>query len=287
MHLDSDIRGTLFQKISENEYVLEIADGAEISEPIELKIVDCDSDVKLTIQMGYGAKATVIERFECSENLNIHYQHQIIAEAHSYLKVVTIQNLPDNSNLTEVCDVKADKFANVHLLNFQLGGKVVRGNIKQNAMGESSNISIDMLCRVRKKQDFNFNLSNSFHARNGSGKILLKGIALDESSLTINGKIQIDQTGGGTNTHLKQDCLLLSKKAKIKTTPSLNIDTDNVKAGHGASVSNINNESLFYLTSRGLSPDSARKLLITGFVAEVVDKLGGLEEVKDYIITHI
>jgi Fe-S cluster assembly protein SufD len=266
---------------------LEIADGTYVKKPIELRFDNKSDELRLAIHIGKNAKATVIERFESEEDLNIHYQHQVIADSDSQLRVITVQNLTDKSKLTEIREVRAAKSANVHLLDFQLGGKEVRGSLKQNALGEAGNLNIDLLCRTKGNQNHHFNLTNAYHAKNGHGKVLVKGLAQDAGQLTLNGTIQIDKTGTGTDTYLKQDCLLLSKKANIKSTPALKIDTDNVKAGHGASITNINKESLFYLTSRGLSPYAARKMLINGFVAEVVNKISDLPRIKNYLIANI
>jgi len=83
------------------------------------------------------------------------------------------------------------------------------------------------------------------------------------------------------------DSLLLSRTASITAIPALEINTNDVKVGHGASVSNLNEENLFYLTSRGLDPDEARKLMVRGFVSEVTDRLADLPELKEEVMSLI
>ncbi len=278
-----------FKQISDNTCVLTIAAHADIQDPIELRFNHSSKILEffLTVEIGEGARATIIERFENKEAQEIYYHHQVNAEKNSHLKLITFQNLTEDSKFTEIREVRNSKSAHVHHLSFQLGAKKIRSSIKQNALGRSGDLNIDLLSRTHLQQDHQFNLSNIFQAQNGRGKILAKGIALDESKLTLNGTIQIDQQGSGTDTYLKQDSLLLSPLATIKATPGLKIDTNDVKAGHGASVINLNDESLFYLTSRGIDKVMAKKMMINGFVAEQLDKISEFPELKKTIQTLI
>ncbi|MCK5611704.1 SufD family Fe-S cluster assembly protein [Candidatus Pacearchaeota archaeon] len=278
-----------FKQISDNACILTIPNHTAIQDPIELNFNHSEKELEffLTVEMGEGSKATIIERFENKITQNIYYHHQVNAGSNSSLKLITFQNLTEESRLTEIREVRNAKSAHVHHISFQLGAKKIRSSIKQNALGRSGDLNIDLLSRTHLQQDHQFNLTNIFQAQNGRGKILAKGIALDESKLTLNGTIQIDQQGSGTDTYLKQDSLLLSPSATIKATPGLKIDTNDVKAGHGASVINLNDESLFYLTSRGIDKAMAKKMMINGFVAEQLDKISELPELKKTIQTLI
>lgn len=278
-----------FNQISDNTCILTIADQTEIQDPIELQFNDSSksSEIFLTIEIGQNSKVTIIERFQNKKNQTIHYQSQIDARENSSLKIVTFQNLNETSQLTEIREVRLAKSASIHHLSFQLGSKKVRSSLKQNALGRSGDLNIDLLCRSHQSQDYHFNLRNTYNANNGRGKIFTKSIALDESNLVINGTIQINQKGGGTDTYLKQDSLLLSPSATIKATPCLQIETNDVKASHSASVINLNDESLFYLTSRGIDKEAAKKMMINGFVAEQLDKISELPELKKEIYSLI
>ncbi len=267
LQLVSDNPQVKFKKV-ENTYVLSIADDAVIKKPINLQIL-----------IGKNSKATIIERFECKSDQQIELNQTINADIGSDLRIITMQNLNSKSKFTENRITNAKKSAKIHCFDFQMGGKTSNLNIQQNA-DEESDINSDILCNAKNNQQFNFNVSNIYCNKNGRGKILIKSSAEDKSFVIINGGISIKKKGGGTDAHLKQDSLLLSENASIKAIPKLNVDTDNVKAGHGASITNLNKESLFYLTSRGISEADARKMMINGFMSEVLDKVKDLSDIK-------
>jgi Fe-S cluster assembly protein SufB/Fe-S cluster assembly protein SufD len=74
--------------------------------------------------------------------------------------------------------------------------------------------------------------------------------------------------------------MILSKEARADAIPGLEIETNDVKATHSASVAQINDEELFYLMSRGLSEDSAKKLIIIGFFEPLIERIPVLEIAK-------
>ncbi len=287
LQLASDNPDVELKKV-DNTYVLGIPDGVEVEGAIEL-IQDSelrikDSAINLKIKVGKNAKATIIQKFENKSDQKIELSQTINAESGSELRIISIQNLSSKSDFTENRIVNADKSAKVHCFDFQIGSKSSNLTILQSADSESD-ISADLLCNAKEDQEFTFNIENIYKNRNGRGKIIAKTAASDQASVKITGGINIKRKGGGTDAHLKQDSLLLNKNAKIKAIPKLNVDTDSVKAGHGASITNLNKENLFYLTSRGISESDARKIMVEGFMKECLDKVSDLPEVKEYVLS--
>jgi len=238
------------------------------------------------IQIAPHAKGTVVLRME-GHITDSELDLNIAAGRDSHLKIVLFQNIADTDELEMRIVCKLEESARVDFIQFHLGGAKVHVNLIQEAVGPQAELNADLLSRTKNSQKHHFDLTNIYSVKNGRGKILAKGIALDESSLTMNGTIRISRKGGGTDAYLKQDSLLLSKKAGIKATPGLKIDTNDVKAGHGASVTNLNDESLFYLTSRGIGKEAAKKMMISGFMAEQLEKIDDLPELKEEILQTI
>jgi len=285
LKLDTENPSVLLKRDSENEYILSIRDNVIVKEPLNITFNDTliDLNVNLIIKIGKNVKVTIIERFENKKDQTIMFHSRVYAEKDSDLRMITYQNLTSGSKLTDISEVEAKKSANVHFLNFQLGAKDVRSTLQQVSLNEYGSLNADLLCRTHNDQNHRFDISNTYKSKNGNGRIIAKGIALDKGQLMINGAISIANNGGGTNAHLRQDSLLLSRDANIKTTPKLNIATNDVKAGHSASVTNLNDESLFYLATRGIDEKDAKKMLVNGFVAEQVDKISDLAELRNEI----
>lgn len=94
----------------------------------------------------------------------------------------------------------------------------------------------------------------------------LKGAADDQAHLSFRGKIIIDEGCGNSNSFLTERILLLSPQSRAEAVPELEILTDDVKCSHAASVSKIPEDQLFYLASRGVGREEAKKLIVEGFL---------------------
>ncbi|MGH9916498.1 MAG: SufD family Fe-S cluster assembly protein, partial [Pyrinomonadaceae bacterium] len=105
------------------------------------------------------------------------------------------------------------------------------------------------------------------------------GILDGKSRAVFNGRVFVHKDAQKTDAFQTNRNLLLSGEARVDTKPQLEIFADDVKCSHGATVGQLEEETLFYLLSRGLPVDLARNLLIYGFAEEVVERIG-IESIK-------
>ena len=108
---------------------------------------------------------------------------------------------------------------------------------------------------------------------NTYGRVVIKGIAANGARIQVDGMVKIGKGARKTDSFLEMRILLLDKKSSATAEPKLEIENNDVKASHAATVGKIDEDQLFYLESRGVDTDNARKLIIKGFLKEV-------EEVK-------
>lgn len=118
------------------------------------------------------------------------------------------------------------------------------------------------------------NLTSSIH---------IKAVLFDNAQLNFRGNLAIKKGAIKTNTYLKIDVLLLSKNAKAIATPSLEIQENDVKAGHGATIGTIDQDQFFYLQSRGFDKAHAEKIIAEGFVHEVKDLFQSIDVPTDLL----
>ncbi|MGB8702374.1 MAG: Fe-S cluster assembly protein SufD, partial [Thermosynechococcaceae cyanobacterium] len=104
-------------------------------------------------------------------------------------------------------------------------------------------------------------------------KQLHKCIVDNRARAVFNGRIEVPKAAQQTNAAQLSRNLLLSSKARVDTKPQLEIIADDVKCAHGATVSQLDDEEIFYLQSRGLDRESACDLLVKGFAAEITEKV--------------
>ena len=109
--------------------------------------------------------------------------------------------------------------------------------------------------------------------KNTEGFATVKGIITDHARARVTGWIRIPETGHNTNAFLEQRFLLLSKDARAKAEPMLEILANDVKASHAASVSRLNDDQLFYCSARGIGVEESRRLLTEAFVNAIIQKI--------------
>lgn len=112
---------------------------------------------------------------------------------------------------------------------------------------------------------------NHHVSQHTSGNVFLKCLGQDNVYTEINGLIKIDPQAQFTNSYLTENVLLLSKNAEVKANPNLEILNNEVKASHSATVSRLDEQMIYYLTSRGLTENQAKKLLIKGFFSSLLN----------------
>ncbi len=154
-----------------------------------------------------------------------------------------------------------------------VGGSLVRNNIDVELAGEGIDCTLNGLTVIGGKQHVD-NQTRIVHAkpRCHSWEIY-KNILGDRSTGVFNGKIYVAQDAQKTDAKQTNKALLLSDHAVMNSKPELEIYADDVKCTHGATVGELDRESLFYLLSRGIDRDTAQSLLTYAFASEVVDNI--------------
>jgi Fe-S cluster assembly scaffold protein SufB len=117
-------------------------------------------------------------------------------------------------------------------------------------------------------------VSNITHiGENTSGHAISKGVVKDKARSLFKGMIRIEKSAKNSRAYLAEHGMILGKDAMADAIPGLEIETNEVKATHSASVSQINDEQIFYLMARGLSEDEAKKLIIVGFFEPLIERI--------------
>ncbi|ACK64514.1 FeS assembly protein SufD [Rippkaea orientalis PCC 8801] len=154
-----------------------------------------------------------------------------------------------------------------------LGAKLSRHTLEVFQHGKQTETYLNGLTMVGGKQVADTHSAVFLNHSYGMAHQLHKCIIDDEARGVFNGKIFVPKAAQLTNATQLNRNLLLSPKARINTKPELQITADNVKCSHGATISQLESDELFYLQSRGLTESDARNLLIDAFAAEILDKI--------------
>ena len=177
-----------------------------------------------------------------------------------------------------------DSYYTINEIN--LGAKLYRHNPEVLQQGEQTVSNLNGLTVAMGKQTSDTHSIIALAKPYGTTEQLHKCIVGDRAHTVFNGKVFVTKEAQLTNATQLNRNLMLSPKARVDTKPELKITADNVKCAHGATVSQLEAEEIFYLRSRGLSENDANQLLIDAFAAEIIDRIG-IESLRNRITETI
>jgi Fe-S cluster assembly scaffold protein SufB len=149
----------------------------------------------------------------------------------------------------------------------------VTHDVRSHVTGNDGESSIDWMFYGKGSERQTLNVRNIFDGRQGSGEILMRGITEDHAHTDCKGMIEIGLQGGGTNTYLTQEVLMLDATSKVDAIPALEIKTNDVKASHSATIARVTEEDLFYFGARGIDPHEARRMFVLGFLGDITERI--------------
>ncbi|MEK7528347.1 MAG: SufD family Fe-S cluster assembly protein [Patescibacteria group bacterium] len=116
--------------------------------------------------------------------------------------------------------------------------------------------------------------------------LISKGIVQDRAYTRYNGLIRMTERAGGSEGTLHQNALMLSDTSKIEAIPGLEIETNDVRAGHSAAMTRVDADQLFYAASRGIGKEEAIRMIAEGFLKPLIDTIPN-EETREALIAYI
>ncbi|MBC7192592.1 Fe-S cluster assembly protein SufD [Marinobacter sp.] len=178
---------------------------------------------------------------------------------------------------TGVRQQRNSRFAS-HCVGF--GGPLRRHDLQVRLEGEGAECKLNGVVVTQGKQHYDNHTTIEHVAAHCNSEETYRNIAADQSHAVFNGRIHIHQDAQKSNANMNNKNLLLSTGAEIDTKPELEIYADDVKCAHGATIGQLDEASLFYLVSRGISRRQANVLLTMAFINELVQQIP-VEAVRD------
>jgi len=207
---------------------------------------------------------------------------EIFIGENSIVDLYKIQNEKDDSYHIEKVQALQKKNSVFNHYNLNFGGAIVRNDINSLLDDENTETHFYGLYLAHGNQHVD-NHTFADHAKpNCMSNELYKGILDDNARGVFNGKIMVRKDAQKTNAYQSNKTILLSRTAKIDTKPQLEIFADDVKCSHGTTVGQLDEESEFYIKSRGVPQELAKSMLIRAFANDVIEKIK-IEPLKEQL----
>lgn len=230
---------------------------------------------RLVLYLGKGSRLELIQHWHTEEEdahfANAHMDAVLDEGARLYFK--NIQKEAPKGHLFHSlrASLKRDSYFSARL--YSEGAAISRHSVKVQLLEENGEVLLQGLCQLAKQNHHHVHATVEHLAPHTHSRQHFKALLRDKSCSSFEGKIYVHPCAQKTESYQLNNNLLLGDEAMSYAKPNLEIFADDVKASHGATVSQLDEESLFYLTSRGLPKEDAKKCLIQSFVQELAECL--------------
>ncbi len=243
--------------------------------------------VRTIVELGRGAEASLVEELVASPGAVAGRQAlltsttEVRLAAHARLALASLQETGPDQVVFQQRLAEIGEGADLRWALAQLGGRLVRSRVDNVLAGDRSTVEQVEIVFASNDQLHDLTSYTRHVGRDTTGQLLSKGALLDRARSFMKGLITIEKSAVGTDSFLGEFGMNLSRSARAVAIPSLEIDQpDCRRAAHSSSVGPIDETQLFYLESRGIPPDEARKFIVLGFLEPVVARVP-LEDARD------
>jgi Fe-S cluster assembly protein SufD len=227
------------------------------------------------VSVGEGARLILIDSFEgqgadylASAALSFHLGAHADVE-----RIVVLDDAEDAVSVvrTEVILAAGARF---HQTVLATGAKRQRFETHLTHPGAEADVRLDGVYALCAKRHSDQTTVVIHAGENGATRQLTKGVATDQARGVFQGRIVVERGADGTDARMAHHALLLSDRAEIDAKPELEIYADDVACAHGNTVGALDEAAIFYARARGIPEVTAKAMLTTAYLGEVVERIG-------------
>ena len=280
VHADRDRFAALHAAFFTGGTFLYVPDGVVIDQPIIGQHFSHEAGTSVLphtlIVAGHNAKFDYLDEYIAEHDDEAGFRSgstEIFLGEGSTVGYVAVQKW--GRNVWHFADQRAElgKDSTLRLFNVTLGGKFSKTRVEASLAGEGSNAELKAIYFASGEQFFDFHTLQDHRVGNTRSDLLFKGALSGTARTVYAGLIRIEKHAARSDAYQANRNLVLSDKAKATSIPMLEIDNNDVRCTHGATVGPVDPEHLFYLRSRGIPEPTAKRMLIQGFFGDVLDRI--------------
>ena len=261
--------------------LLHIAADVQLDRPIEVVYLNLEQDKALLNQprnlvvLEPGASATLVERFVgADEAVYFHNQvTELVLQEGADLRHYRMQEESRTAWHLSSLYLSQDARSHYQGTTLSFGGRWARTEYQTRFQHEAAHCDLNGLYTVGKGQLTDFHLDIRHSVPNCTSRERFKGILFGKGRAVFDGRILVEKQAQKSDAQLRNDNLMLVRDAEVDTKPQLEIHADDVQCSHGTTVGQLDPQQVFYLRSRGIDTNAARRMLCLGFAGEVIDTI--------------
>ena len=257
-----------------------VPEGVALERPVHLVFLTSSSEVVVThprnvIVAEAGSQLRILESYGGPDDA-VYWTNavtQVLAHEGAVIDHYKLQRESASAFHMASLGYVQGRSATVSNHSLSLGARLARHDIRCELDGEGADVTLNGLYVVKGSQHVDHHTVIDHRVPHCTSRELYKGVLDDASSGVFNGRIIVRADAQKTDSQQSNKNLLLSDDALVNTNPQLEINADDVKCAHGATIGQLDPEAVFYLRSRGIAHKDARRILTEGFMADVSDRI--------------
>jgi Fe-S cluster assembly protein SufD len=274
--------------------LVEVAPGVQLEKPIELLFVSgCSGEGFLSLPrnlviLGEGSQCSIIERhisFGAGRSLS-NSLTEIILDKNATLNYCCAQDQAERTFHVGGLFARLAHSAKLKATTVTVGKAWVRNDARVDLDAEGAHANLDGAYLAFGRCHVDNHTHISHNAPECTSRECYKGVLGDRGHAVFHGRIVVQPNAQKTDSEQSNQNLLLSADAQIDTKPQLEIYADDVKCAHGATVGQMDEAALFYLVSRGVDRETARRMLTQAFAAEILETVTP-PALQSYLASHV
>ncbi|MBT3276266.1 MAG: Fe-S cluster assembly protein SufD [Spirochaetales bacterium] len=275
--------------------VLYVPDGIQLEDPVLLEYTDpVDGrlvNTQTLVILGKGSHATVVQRFAGTNSKKVLWNAGVTAliDDGARLSFTTNQHVSLDSIFVQNSTFRAGRDTVIEINEASTGGGMVKTRSEVYLNGPGADARLNGLYYTGSDQHMDLRTVQYHRDQHCESTALYKGAVAEAGRSVYQGLIDVEKNASGTDAYLTNNNLILENGAKADSIPCLEIRTNDVKCSHGSTSGKIDEEQLFYLMSRGIPREDARRELILGYFEDVIGRMPEIarETVRDNIISCV
>jgi Fe-S cluster assembly protein SufD len=260
--------------------VVRVPRGVELEQPLYVRIANsADASslfFRLLVVAEPGSRFTLIEEYASASPELAGYSNaavELFVEQGARLEYVSLQNLSRETWHFATHHGRVERDAELDWVAGGFGSRKGKIRIQNDLTGQGATSRVTGAYFADGTQHLDYDTFQEHAAPHTTSDFAFKGALRDQASVVWRGMIRVERDAQKTNAYQENRNLLLSHKAHADSIPGLEILANDVRCTHGATVSQVDREQLFYAMARGLSRSDAERLIVRGFFQDVLDRI--------------
>ena len=231
-----------------------------------------------------SSSVTILERQTTGEDIDGERYYSGIVEIdageNSNVQYGSLQNVDEETYTYTLKRGHADTHATIDWIEGNVGSRLTKSSVETHLRGEGSESQIVGAFFGHDDQHFDVAARVWHEAEHTTADLVTRGVLDDDARSVYEGVQDVGSSAWDTSSYQRENTLMLSDESEADASPKLIINNHDTEASHSATVGQVDQQDLFYMTSRGVSPRTARNMLVEGFFVPVLEEIA-VEEFRD------